>query len=318
MKSPPKAFTLVELLVVIAIIGILVSLLLPAVQAAREAARRTQCSNNLKQIGLALHNYQSALRVFPPARMAWPYPYSAQALLLPYMEQTNLHKLVDFSVSFTDADSESWGNARAARTPLAVYQCPSDVAQLPGTDFGGTNYFANTGTGLVQNGSIKAADAAADGVFWENSRVGFQDLRDGSSNTIALSESTFGAGGSEPTTKPNPTSGYVLTLSGEASSFTASACEAGSGAWWAERGVRWIQGSYGYALYNHFYAPNSATYDCNHSSRAYGLTAARSRHPGGVSALYCDGSVHFLSDGIALDTWRALATRGGGEVPTLP
>jgi prepilin-type processing-associated H-X9-DG protein len=105
----------------------------------------------------------------------------------------------------------------------------------------------------------------------------------------------------------------VLLLPGGTPTTVAN-CIPSGGSWWADRGIRWIQGSYGYALYNHFYAPNASAFDCNNQSRTHGLTAARSAHAGGVHAVFCDGNVRFVGETVELDVWRALATRAGGEV----
>ncbi|MBW3598505.1 MAG: DUF1559 domain-containing protein [Planctomycetes bacterium] len=316
-----SGFTLIELLVVIAVIGILVALLLPAVQAAREAARRMSCTNNLKQIGLALHTYQSSLRVFPPGRLDWPYVYSPQAHLLPYLEQENLENLIDYSVPFFGADSPSWPNAAAARTTVETYNCPSDGDRVPGADFGATNYVACVGSGLINDGNLATAGLPGphpDGAFFEESAMSFRDFLDGSSNTVVFSETLLGGGvASASGAPPADPRREVLLLSGGAAT-TTGACTPGGGSWWAERGVRWIQGSYGYALYNHFYTPNAETFDCNNQSRTHGLTAARSRHPGGVNMLLGDGSVRFLAETIDLAVYRAAATRAGGEPAPLP
>ncbi|HTN75263.1 MAG TPA: DUF1559 domain-containing protein [Pirellulaceae bacterium] len=297
--SRRPGFTLVELLVVIAIIGVLVALLLPAVQAAREAARRSSCLNNMKQLTLALHLFHDARNQFPPGRSPWPTPFSTQAHLLPYMEQENLKNLIDFT------QSTSTGiNVTAANTEVKLFLCPTDGARgrVPNSVYAGCNYVGNVGTG-VNNGDY----ATGDGVFLLNRPVGFQDLRDGSSSTAAFSESLIG---DDQTTAIDPRR-QAVQLSG--STVTApGAC--GSGPWTGKRGDRWINGGYLATLYNHAFAPNSSSWDCLNASNNYGLKAARSDHPGGVMVSFCDGSSRFFSNQVSLVVWQALATRANGEV----
>lgn len=189
-------FTLVELLVVIAIIGILVALLLPAIQAAREAGRRTQCQNNLKQFGLALHSYEGSYRTFPMTDIA--NGYSVQARLLPFVEQGSLQDQLDFSVSaFTGPFNALVPRpqfVKAFATPLSLMLCPSDPAPSVTTvtvgansyQFGANNYMVSYGSGTGTNYDQRWP---TDGMVYENSGVKFADVQDGTSHTVFMSES---------------------------------------------------------------------------------------------------------------------------------
>ena len=305
MSRSRPAFTLVELLVVIAIIGILMALLLPAVQYAREAARRMSCSNNLKQIGLAMQNYHASSNCFPVARNAWPLVHSSLSRLLPYCEQEQLHNLVDYRTPLS-----SPANVAASQIPVSFFICPSDGARgkVPSMPDAGSNYVANNGTGTVAYGLI----AAGDGVFTQEYR-GFNELLDGSSNVAAFSESLLGSGFASSGSTPTDYRREVLEVAG-GKDTTPADCQAGNGTWSGKRGGKWIDGHYGNTLYNHFYTPNSRHWDCGNGSHNKGLSTARSAHPNGVNLLMCDGSVHFRADAIDLGTWRALATRFGSEI----
>lgn len=308
-----EGFTLVELLVVIAIVGLLIALLLPAVQSAREAARRMQCTNNLRQFGIALHNYHDSLGSFPPGRLTYPVVYSPQARLLPFLEQASVNNLINYNVTFVGADLPSWANAVAAQTPIPGFCCPSDADRVPGSVFAATSYFGNVGSGQVDNGNLNTGPI--DGIFYCKSAIKFRDIVDGLSHTAAFSESLLGNGtASTSGGQPQDPQREVLLLPNTTATTVQNCSNPAAGSWWAERGVRWMQGSYGYALYNHFYTPNASSYDCNTASRAYGLTAARSNHPKGVNLLLCDGSVHFVQDSVDLALWRGLATRMRQEV----
>ncbi len=314
-----RGFTLIELLVVIAIIAVLIALLLPAVQQAREAARRTQCKNNLKQLGLALHNYESTHRTFPPGSLGYPFVWSAQAQLLPYVEQAGLQNLLILTVppmtpfgAGYDAAAVAQ-NDTAARNRLPLLLCPSDSDGVPSQPYGGISYPACAGSGLNAAGTADDGSVAnADGVIFTRSKIGFRDLTDGTSNTVAFSEHLLGDG-QNAAPAGNDFRHRVVELS-MGTQTTPSAC-AGAPAWSGQRGAKWVNGHLADTMYNHFYPPNTTQFpDCHNGFHNFALTAARSAHEGGVQVCLCDGSARFISENINMGIWQALATRSGGEV----
>jgi prepilin-type N-terminal cleavage/methylation domain-containing protein/prepilin-type processing-associated H-X9-DG protein len=307
-----QAFTLVELLVVIAIIGVLVAMLLPAVQAARESARRTSCGNNMRQIAIALQNHHGARNVFPKGRgNPFPLVFSVHSYLLPYMEEERLQNLIDYSAPpLTFGSFSGAANAMAAETVIPFFLCPSDQGHVPGQTFGPTNYAANTGTGTVLYGHLATG---GDGVFYDGSKISLRQVNDGSAHTAAFSESLLGD--NQPSTGVVPFNRqlHVLELP-SGGDTTDMACGAGMGTWSSIRGAKWINGHYGDTLYNHYYLPNAEPWDCGNAFHNKALTSARSMHSGGVQVLFCDGHASFVEENIELRVWRAFATRSGAEV----
>jgi len=332
MKRKP-GFTLVELLVVIAIIGVLVSLLLPAVQQAREAARRMQCGNHLKQLGLALHNYESTYRVFPGLPDSSNYGFSVQAKLLPFIEQGNLQDLIDFQQPLMQGAGGSQAlnsvHNQVARQPIPVLLCPSDGqspifenhSSVAGQAFAGTNYVVCTGSGVDTNYDTRAA---TDGMFWWGSAAGFRDMLDGSSNTLVLSETLLGLGTDSSGTQPQDRRRQMAQyggggMGGAGEGFTSApghnpdlAVAAAVSQWNGFRAGAWIWGREHTSSFNTYATPNFKVPDVMRNG--FGWFAARSQHPGGAQATLGDGSVRFVADTVDLATWRALGTKAGREV----
>lgn len=277
-----SGFTLVELLVVIAIIGVLVGLLLPAVQAAREAARRMSCSNNLKQIGLALHNYHGSFNKFPEGSRLSNF-IGPLASVLPYLEQDNTYSQFDFSKSYSDPY-----NQEVAAQEIATYLCPSMPLPrlVPDTSNGETggpsSYLACEGTAsyMTKNDGMFGLNWTSYG--FNNPATGFRDVTDGTSNTLAFSETTYDM------------ADYL---------WRPPAASAGQVKWGT---ARWVVGYPVVSL-----GTSMKELNVHNAANNGGF---QSMHPGGVHMLYVDGSVRFASEFMDRELLDALATRNGNEV----
>ncbi len=336
LRAPRRGFTLIELLVVIAIIAVLIALLLPAVQAAREAARRSQCVNNLKQIGLAIHNYVSSNEAVPPGGAFGPpapvgapndgssQSYSMKVRILPGLEQQQLYNSYNLGYSgYQYAVVSNAINQTVISTRVNVYQCPSDTnpGNL-GNINGGTmvigvsSYFSNNGTARQYNGNNLT------GPTWYvggNSNMGrmltLASIRDGLSNTVIFSEITKGNQGAN---KPlsNVVDNSPATGVGAAGSdyLDYQACLAGK--WtniWDYKGEYWTDEEAGRGgTYSHTMLPN--TKSCNYGGPWDNRICAGSFHSGGVNALMMDGSVRFIKNSVNYQTWTGIGTVALGEV----
>ena len=337
-----RAFTLIELLVVIAIIAVLIALLLPAVQSAREAARRIQCTNNLKQIGLALHKYIPAIGVLPPGRFTSHLAgrgncWGTYSQLLPQLDETAIFNAFNFNLP-PDTDTLSASNSTGFEAFLNTLLCPSDsVPQLisvGGGLFATHNYNLNVGSAypVVQN-PAPPLTGVPNGPFFENSRVGPADFTDGMSNTAAAAETVRSTASSTYANDPlgvflvtgnNSTTGPPISSNADYAALCLS-LPSTTTQFQNTRGVRWHYGAPGHSLYNHLRPPDDKQPDCRgglpHSTRSDPLwswlslnVAARSKHPGGVNSLMADGHVQFVKDSINVLVWQGLGSRNGGEV----
>jgi prepilin-type N-terminal cleavage/methylation domain-containing protein len=327
-RTKERGFTLIELLVVIAIIAILVALLLPAVQQAREAARRTQCKNNMKQVGLALHNYLSAMSTFPPVSVLPAgrtfEPYSAHVRLLPYIEQANLANLIDWNVS-----SEFTSNPTAAKTRVAIYMCPSEINDrqrvTPTLLHYPLNYGFNEGTWFIFD---PVSGNVGDGAFHPNRAFKPADLSDGLSNTIAAAEVKAFQPNVWDTNNPS-----TLNVAPPATP-AAVAAYASSGTFDSNGHTEWVEGDVHECGFTTTCTPNAqvpyisngVTYSIDVTSMrdgesvtvpTYAAVTSRSFHTAMVNLLMMDGSVRSVSDNIDLGVWRAAGTRAGGEAKGL-
>ncbi len=312
-----SGFTLVELLVVIAIIGVLIALLLPAVQQAREAARRMQCTNNLKQLGLGLHNHHDTYGQFP---MGYEFrsgftdgdpTWGWGAFLMPFIEQETIYDAIDPKNQTVAAAVGNANDLAVMKTPLDVFRCPSDTGpdlndqrQLAGEATALSNYIGSNSSDLAaRNDGIPGSNYGADGIFWENSECNFADVTDGTSNTFAIGERSWNMNRRNGTGKANYHAGNVYGVEGRlvvggspVSTKTLYSVLGGT--------VRTIN-----------YARNDA----------YEHSSFSSLHPGGVQFLFCDGSVQFIPDTVQFDSdntpdtvLELLASRTDGEPVTIP
>ncbi len=312
-------FTLIELLVVIAIIAILIALLLPAVQAAREAARRASCRNNLKQIGLALHNYQETFNRYPPGG---DYPlrfvadrWSVQARLLPFVEQANLQKLIDWSASYA-------AQPLVTKTRVPTYLCPSEPNDRARPDGSLTHYplsyGANYGSWFVFN---PITGVGGNGMFFPNSGLAPKSVTDGLSNTIAFAEvkayTPYLRDGGTPSGGAFPTGPSVV--SGFGGSFKTNSGH-----------TEWVDARVHQSGFTTVFVPNTTVphtsngenYSIDYTSfregktttePTYAVVTARSYHPGIVNVGMMDGSVRGVSENINLTVWRNLGARNDGN-----
>jgi prepilin-type N-terminal cleavage/methylation domain-containing protein len=336
MMTSRRGVTLIEVLVVAALLSVLAGILLPSLQVARESVRRTNCSNNLRQLGLALSNYEQARGEFPvgaesrewAANPSFPHQFfrwSVLAHLAPFYEEAGLLAGLDLSVPlYTGFGPEAVApqNKPVVARTVPLFLCPSDSGRPVSETFGPTNYAACTGSGGGGGTPFQT-----DGLFFINSRIRGKDVSDGLSKTIALSESILGQG-VRATTSPagvEPATGYGFT-------FTTPLSDAACGRpfyynFTDLRGFSWANGEYRTTLYNHARQPNSKSLDCLAAMMdsvdkaemyaGFGWRTARSWHPGGVTVALADGGVRFIGDAVDPAVWKAAATRAGGEAADL-
>jgi prepilin-type N-terminal cleavage/methylation domain-containing protein len=335
-----SGFTLVELLVVIAIIGVLVALLLPAVQAARAAANRMSCGNNVKQMGIGLHNYHDTFKVLPPLSVGGPWDtFAWRVHILPFIEQQAIYDGITFSNITSPTQHVPWSGTQAdaqGRLPgyrgaeVSAFVCPADgglTAANPNSAvlIGRANYRACVGTTINNN-----ATGDTNGIFRAVQARGLADVFDGTSNTVMVSEMCMANIGNRTDVKGN----VVHSVAGGADAAFASACLANSEGNSGKKisqgaignvvtayspGQRWPDGRPVFSAVSLFLGPNQISCkEGGNTDQQYGAYTANSRHSGGVMTGLGDGSVKFVADSIDLAVWHAAGTRGGGESLQLP
>ena len=344
MRSKSNAspgFTLIELLVVIGIMAVLAALLLPAIQSAREAARRASCQNNLRQIGLALHNYHADHNCFPICNtnrfifkaasdgsdiLVYAGSFSIHVRLLPYFEQRNIYNAINFD-SGTEPPEIFGGpnptlagaellriNSTASSRHISAFLCPSDGG--PFTE-AGNNYRGNAGVGPAGVASAEYRDSG-NGLFEEIGLTRASYITDGLSHTAAFSERSRGSGSLN---RPIPDRDFFAMLGYELSADELLqgcqvAARPGAKAFFVFGGRWWFWVGRERTLYSHTQQPNGRIPDCILPRMTFpiGMATARSQHPGGANTLMADGSVRFVSETTNLAVWRGLGTRSGGEL----
>ncbi|MBA2117801.1 DUF1559 family PulG-like putative transporter [Bremerella alba] len=332
----PSGFTLVELLVVIAIIGVLIALLLPAVQMAREAARRMSCTNNQKQLGLALHNYHDTFLTFPRYNQlgvvsgaSSSYSASPHVKILPFIEQSAVYEQVktatqNFYHNASNAESLVQNNR------ISGFVCPSDSSFPDSSRQGNCNYPFSVGSNLGWD----VDEARQNGVFCRYKEVNFAGITDGTTNTILVGEHLTGDGddsfyrvesdvvrGLSWSANESTSQGPITQASLDAAGV---ACENNKSNHSSYAALRWTRGTLEYAMFNTMATPNwkypscmTSTNTGNHGS-SKGIYVARSRHPGGVNFTLADGSVRFITETIDSSAYHAMGSRNGGEVVQNP
>lgn len=304
LRALRRAFTLVELLVVIAVIGLLCALLLPAVQAAREAARRAQCSNNLRQLGLALHSYLTHFDVLPAGQGG--AGQSPHVSILPFIDQAPLYNSTNFSTAMDSAE-----NTTIYFNRPSGYICPSDP---PDGWAGATNYACNSGAAHYAN-RYDGLFSTTDNPF--DRHVAARDIADGMSSTAAMSEwlvghprevdqrrTLFSPNGAREagTSDPAGFASRCRSLRGMVPNIAAV------------KGRNWYYGVWNKTLYDHFLTINEPSCDNRPGSTVAGACTAASLHPGGANVLFADSHTRFIHETVSVNVWRALGTRNGGEV----